>query len=40
MGLYPGVETKQLEKKILIYMLKKLNANMSNVVIGEALKGN
>lgn len=39
MGLYPGVETKQLAK-ILIYVLKKLNANMNNAVTGEALKGN
>jgi len=33
------METKHLVK-ILIYLLKKLNANINNVVTGEALKGN
>ncbi|KAG5212397.1 hypothetical protein JEQ12_014826 [Ovis aries] len=36
-GLYPGMETKHLVK-ILIYLLKKLNASINNVVTGEALK--
>lgn len=35
-----GNEAISTKKKILIYMSKKLNANISNVVTGEALKGN
>lgn len=31
---------KKIIARILIYILKKLNASINNVVTGEALKGN